>query len=57
MLLFFFHLCVQPKKILTFLPLGTNPVYVKDSYQIDDGNDGNNSVEKTVKYLEDIYYY
>ena len=45
------------KENFDLLPLGTNPEYVEDSYQIDDGNDGNNSVEKTVKYLEDIYYY
>lgn len=45
------------KENFDLLPLGTNPAYVEDSYQIDDGNDGNNSVEETVKYLEDIYYY
>ena len=32
-------------------PLGTEPEYIDGTYKIDDGKDGEKSIEETVKYL------
>lgn len=37
------------------IPLGTNPEYVDDSYQIDDGSSGEKSVQETAQYLRDSW--
>lgn len=33
------------------IPLGTEPEYIDGTYKIDDGKDGEKSIEETVKYL------
>ena len=38
------------------IPLGTEPEYIDGSYKIDDGNNGEASVEETVKYLKDNHF-
>lgn len=37
------------------IPLGTEPEYIDGSYHIDDGDNGENSVEETVKYLKQYW--
>lgn len=40
------------KENLDILPLGTEPEYIDGSYQIDDGQDGQASIEETVQFLK-----
>lgn len=37
------------------IPLGTEPEYIDGTYQIDDGYDGQCSVERTVEYLKEYW--
>lgn len=34
------------------IPLGPYPEYIDGSYQLDDGGNGNESLEKTIQYLK-----
>ena len=40
------------KENLDILPLGTEPEYIDGSYQIDDGQNGQASIEETVQFLK-----
>ena len=37
------------------IPLGTEPEYIDGSYRIDDGDDGINDIQETVKYLKEYW--
>ena len=37
------------------IPLGTEPEYIDGTYQIDDGHEGQASIEETVKYLREYW--
>lgn len=39
------------KNNINEIPLGTEPEYIDGTYKIDDGKDGEKSIEETVKYL------
>ena len=43
------------KEHIDEIPLGTEPEYIDGTYRIDDGDDGENSVEDTVKYLKECW--
>lgn len=43
------------KEHIDEIPLGTEPEYIEDSYRIDDGNDGENDIEGTIKYLKECW--
>ena len=43
------------KEHIDEIPLGTEPEYIYGTYRIDDGDDGENSVEDTVKYLKEFW--
>lgn len=37
------------------IPLGTEPEYIDGSYKIEDGNNGEASIEETVKHLKEYW--
>ena len=37
------------------IPLGTEPEYIDGSFQIDDGNDGESSIEETLQHLKEYW--
>lgn len=43
------------KEHIDEIPLGTEPEYIDGSYRIDDGDDGDASVEETVRYLREYW--
>lgn len=43
------------KEHIDEIPLGTESEYIDGTYRIDDGDDGENSVEDTVKYLKEFW--
>ena len=43
------------KENIDLVPIGIEPEYVDDSYRIDDGQDGEATVEETVKYLKECW--
>lgn len=43
------------KEHIDEIPLGTEPEYIDGTYRIDDGDDGENTVEDTVKYLKECW--
>lgn len=43
------------KRDIDTIPLSTEPEYVEDSYQMDDGNGGDASIEETIRYLKEIW--
>ncbi|OUQ12486.1 hypothetical protein B5E87_09415 [Massilimicrobiota sp. An142] len=45
------------KEHINEIPLGTEPKYIDDSYQIDDGNNGQATVEETLQYLKEFWYF
>lgn len=45
------------KEHIDEIPLGTEPKYIDDSYQIDDGNNGQATVEETLQYLKECWYF
>lgn len=43
------------KEHIDEIPLGTDPEYIDGSYRIDDGDNGEASVEEAVKYLKEYF--
>ena len=43
------------KEHIDEIPLGTEPEYIDGSHQIDDGNNGEATVEETIKYLKEFW--
>ena len=43
------------KDNLDTIPLGTDPEYIDGSYRIDDGDNGEATIEDTVHYLKDYW--
>lgn len=41
------------KENIDEIPLGTEPEYIEGSYKIEDGYDGENDIERTVKHLKE----
>ena len=37
------------------IPLGTEPEYIDGTFQIDDGNDGESSIEETLQHLKEYW--
>lgn len=37
------------------IPLGTDPEYIDGSYKIDDGQNGEATIEETIKYLKEYW--
>lgn len=37
------------------IPLGTEPEYIDGTFQIDDGNDGESSMEETLQHLKEYW--
>lgn len=43
------------KEHIDEIPLGTEPEYIDGSFQIDDGNDGESSIEETLQHLKEYW--
>lgn len=43
------------KENIDDIPLGTEPEYIDNSYRIDDGQDGQASIDETVRYLKEYW--
>ena len=43
------------KENIDDIPLGTEPEYIDSSYRIDDGQDGQASIDETVRYLKEYW--
>lgn len=45
------------KENIDIIPLGTEPEYIDGSYKIDDGQNGEATIEETVKHLKEYWNY
>ena len=43
------------KENIDTIPLGTEPEYIDGSYKIDDGNNGEATIDETVSYLKEYW--
>jgi hypothetical protein len=43
------------KENINEIPLGTEPEYIDGSYKIDDGDNGEATIEETVQYLKEYW--
>ena len=43
------------KENIDIIPLGTEPEYIDGSYKIDDGDNGEATIEETVNYLKEYW--
>lgn len=43
------------KENIDIIPLGTEPEYIDGSYKIDDGDNGEATIEETVEYLKEYW--
>ena len=43
------------KENIDDIPLGTEPEYIDGSYKIEDGENGEASIEDTIKYIKDYW--
>ena len=44
------------KENIDDIPLGTEPEYIDGSYKIEDGENGEASIEDTIEYIRDFWY-